>query len=114
VFLEGSGVLSGGAIFRVDESGKSEHVQTASGLLSPRVSPDGKRLAYSAATPAGADLWVRDLSGEKATRLSFLPGASVWPVWLPDGKTLVFMNSMSRTDGKLYWIRSDGSGGAQF
>src|SRR5262249_26922199 len=47
VYLEGSGVRSSGAIFRIDGAGKRELLHESAGLIAPRLAPDGKRIAFS-------------------------------------------------------------------
>jgi serine/threonine-protein kinase len=78
----------------------------------PRFSPDGKRLAFAAASGIGVDIWVKDLDRDTPSRLSFLGGMNRFPVWTPDGKNIVFQSMNSPAPG-LYWIRSDGSGESQ-
>jgi Tol biopolymer transport system component len=60
----------------------------------------------------GADIWVKDLDRETASRLSFIGGDNRWPVWSPDGKNIVFRSTNQATPG-LYWSRSDGVGEAR-
>jgi serine/threonine protein kinase len=57
-----------------------------------RLSPDGTRVAYArqSADLNSADVWILDLKRETNTRLTFGPGPSIFPVWSPDGKELVF------------------------
>jgi len=66
----------------------------------PRLSPDGRRLAY------GRDdaLWVRDLARLEPVRVAGTEGAT-FPFWSPDGQWLGFA-----AEGKLWKIRVDGSG----
>ena len=54
--------------------------------VTPRFSPDGRRLAFSIEKDNGSNLWVKDLDRDTASRLSFLPGAHDFPVWTPDGE----------------------------
>ncbi len=79
---------------------------------SPRLSPDGKRLAYYLTSTAATDIWVRDLDREVPSRLTFLAGINMMPVWTPDGRHIAF-NSGGPGHQSLYWIRSDGSGSPQ-
>jgi len=55
---------------------------------------------------------VKDLERDTASRLTFLAGQNDYPVWTPDGKTVVFHSSNQAAPG-LYAIRSDGSGEAK-
>jgi serine/threonine-protein kinase len=93
----------------VDSTGKTEPLHGPIGqYLTPRFSPDGKRLAFSLAN----DIWVKDLDRDTLSRLSFLAGTNRWPVWTPDGKNIVFQSTNPAAPG-LYWIRPDGSREAQ-
>ena len=60
----------------------------------PSVSPDGRRVAYLAA-PAGwmlssAHVWVVDRDGSDARDLTPHGGSWSFPVWSPDGRSVVF------------------------
>jgi dipeptidyl aminopeptidase/acylaminoacyl peptidase len=75
---------------------------------SPRVSPDGQRLALGIDSGKGQDIYVYDRQRDVQTRLTYAGLPSADPVWSPDGKHLMF-----RTYGAtqaLWWVRSDGSG----
>ncbi|PZQ63948.1 MAG: peptidase S9 family protein [Phenylobacterium zucineum] len=56
--------------------------------LSPRWSPDGTRLAYVAAGPNGAQLYVRWMATGRSARVASLEQAPGDIAWSPDGKTL--------------------------
>ena len=113
VYLSGKGQMAGWSISWVDSISKTQPLHTQPGLyFTPRLSPDGKRLAFSIGTGARNDIWLKDLDRDTVSRLSFLPGLNQWPVWTPDGKTIVFQSTNPDAPG-LYGIRSDGSGGAE-
>jgi serine/threonine-protein kinase len=65
----------------------------------PRLSPDGNRLALS----LGGDVWTYDTRRETMTRLTQL-GSANFPVWTPDGRYIVFRSARG-----IHWTRSDGS-----
>ena len=102
------------AIFWLDSTGTTRPLHPVPGLYaSPRFSPDGKRLAFTAGDGRShEDLWVRDLERDTASRLTLLLGQNQSPVWTPDGKNLVFWSSNPAAPG-IYSIRADGSGVAQ-
>jgi Tol biopolymer transport system component len=58
-------------------------------LYSPRVSPDGRQVAYSRETQGKTDIWVQD--DARASRVTFGTGDSSQPVWSPDGSRLAFV-----------------------
>jgi Tol biopolymer transport system component/DNA-binding winged helix-turn-helix (wHTH) protein len=74
----------------------------------PRLSPDGNRLALSVA----GDLFVHDLQRGTVTRLTFDAALNRRPVWTPDGRHIVYGSDVPASDGefRIFWIRSDGSG----
>jgi eukaryotic-like serine/threonine-protein kinase len=61
----------------------------------PAVSPDGRHLAFVAATDGKDQLWVRDLDSLAARALTGADGA-VDPFWSPDSRSIAFF-----ADGKL-------------
>jgi Tol biopolymer transport system component len=86
-------------------------------VYAPRVSPDGKRVAFEtrdAAGPDGARLWTAELSNISGRRpLPLVAGPINWaPMWTLDGQRLVFIVSGDRPDA-IYWRRADGSGDAE-
>jgi len=58
--------------------------------LAPRWSPDGSRLAYVAAGPDGAHLYVRWIASGRSAKVASLEQAPNDIAWSPDGKTLAF------------------------
>jgi Tol biopolymer transport system component len=60
----------------------------------PAVSPDGKRIAFTAAADMQGigRLFVRSLNGETATEIR-IPEDVSWPFWSPDGQQIAFFFS---------------------
>jgi dipeptidyl aminopeptidase/acylaminoacyl peptidase len=87
-------------------SGKIERVLLKPGnYYTPRLSPDGTRLALSVDQEGQQNLWIDDLGRETMTRLTFDSAADLVPTWTPDGEFLAF-----RSGNTLAWTRSNGSG----
>jgi Tol biopolymer transport system component len=83
-------------------------------LYTPRLSHDGRRLAYDMSEIANdnGDIWVHDLERDIPTRLTFDPRNESAPIWSPDDRRLVFFaNFPGRSD--LFSIPSDGTGSAE-
>src|SRR4029079_7863626 len=61
------------------------------------LSPDGRRLAYDLTDrPSGAvQIWVRDLTRDVASRITFGVGNTIWPVWSPDGRRIGYSSDRS-------------------
>ena len=79
----------------------------------PRVSPDGKWIAYTEASKAGTDIWVIPAAGGTARRLTFRPtteagtGGRHGPdnmvvTWTPDSRNVVYL---SKGDQWNSWIQ---------
>ncbi|MGI4879169.1 MAG: prolyl oligopeptidase family serine peptidase, partial [Janthinobacterium lividum] len=68
----------------------------------PRWSPDGRRLAYVAADPAGKpQLFVHWMDSGKDARITGLPEAPSDIAWSPDGRQLAFTMFVAEDDAKL-------------
>jgi serine/threonine-protein kinase len=84
----------------------------ASTYESLRISPDGSRVVYSAASAGLTDVWVYDLDGRTAARRLTFSGLNRYPIWNGDGTRVIYQ---SNRDGasSLYWQAADGSGAAE-
>jgi serine/threonine-protein kinase len=103
------------SIFWLDSEGNTQPLHLPPAFyMTPRFSPDGKRLAFAMrrTAVASADIWVQDLTRGTASRLTSLPAANHHIVWTPDGRNLVF-ESWGGPAPNMYWIRADGSGEPQ-
>lgn len=76
----------------IDRSGKRLSVAGKPGRYrTSALSPDDKGIAVTIGKPnGGSEIWVRDLSRDVLSRLTFRDGEAVFPVWSADGKSLVF------------------------
>ncbi len=58
--------------------------------VSPRFSPDGKKLAYTSYHRGNPNLYITNLSQSKVTKaISWRRGLNIAPAWSPNGKTMV-------------------------
>jgi len=73
------------------------------------LSPDGKTLVTSVFHARGEDLWTYDLSKGLPARFTFDPARADFPLWSPDGRSIVF-NSVRKGHWDLYRKSADGSG----
>ena len=79
----------------------------AARYFSPRVSPDGRRLAVNV---DGDGLWVYDLE----TAAGFLlVRRGVAPIWTPDGERIVYASFAESGFPSVAWIAADGTGDAE-
>ena len=79
---------------------------------SPRVSPDGRYVAFDIEDVTGAAVWVYELAGGTSMRQLTFGGKSRHPIWSRDGQWVAFQ---SDRDGDLaiFRQRADGSGVAE-
>jgi Tol biopolymer transport system component len=78
----------------------------------PRVSPDGKRIAFGIEDGAEANIWIYDLSGAKAMQRLTFGGKNKFPVWSRDGQRIAFQSDREG-DSAIFWQQADGSGVAE-
>ncbi len=113
VYLPSRAANRTGSIAWIDGSGNRQEFQAPAGLyFTPRISPDGKHVAFAMGAESQIDIWVKDLAHNTLSRLTFLDGDNRYPVWTPDGRKIFFLSHDPKSPG-LYWVRSDGSGEAQ-
>jgi len=77
--------------------------------VSPRLSPDGRKLAYTSYHRGNPNLYITDLKDARHTRaISRRPGLNMTPSWSPDGEKMVI--TLSR-DGNpdLYLCKTNGT-----
>jgi TolB protein len=97
-------------IWAMDYDGENQHQITHQGTisLSPRISPDGTRLAFSSLTKSGWEILMYSMDLNRLVSFPHFGGTNLSPAWSPDGSKLAF--SSSRTgDPDIYVV--DQSGG---
>jgi dipeptidyl aminopeptidase/acylaminoacyl peptidase len=81
-------------------------------IAEPQISPDGKWVAYTVATPDMdanrnvTNIWIVPTTGGAPAQLT-QSGHDSSPVWSPDGKTLAFLSSRSG-DSQVYLLSLEG------
>jgi dipeptidyl aminopeptidase/acylaminoacyl peptidase len=81
-------------------------------VAEPQVSPNGKWVAYTVATPDmeanrnASNIWVVATAGGAEIQLT-RSGHDSSPVWSPDGKSIAFLSSRSG-DSQVYLLSTDG------
>jgi serine/threonine-protein kinase len=95
-----------------DRKGGSERLKLPPGSYEhPRVSPDGKRVAFG--TDDGeAIVWIYDLAGTTSMRRLTFGGRNRFPIWSADGQHVAFQLDRDGDLG-IFWQRADGTGAAE-
>jgi Tol biopolymer transport system component len=97
----------------LDRKGTAEPLKLPAGQYeTPRVSPDGKRVAFGGDDGKEQIVWVYDLSGASSMRRLTFGGKNRFPIWSADGRRVAFQ---SDRDGDLgiFWLPADGNGTAE-
>ena len=94
----------------MDYDGQSQHPVTHLGTvtLSPRISPDGNRLAFSSLGNDGWNIRIYSMLLGRMVSFPSVGGSNYTPAWSSDGNQLAF--SSSRSGDPEIWV-SDASGG---
>jgi Tol biopolymer transport system component len=102
-------------IFRMPLKNNAPTTAPPSGLiastakeLSPRYSPDGKRIAFVSTRSGSEEIWVCGSAGENLTRLTSFQGPLAGsPSWSPDSKQIVF-DCRPNGNADIFVVGSDG------
>jgi Tol biopolymer transport system component len=105
IYESGAGVLPW-TVAWLGADGKTTPLLAKPALYySPRLSPDGQRLAIGIDSGKGQEIYVYDGQRDVQTRLTDARQASADPVWSVDGRHLLF-RTYGATRG-LWWVRTD-------
>ena len=105
---------SGRALVWIDRTGRKEALPAPPRAYgSPRISPDGARIALdiTADDDAAVDVFIYDLARGASNRLTF-EGWNAGPSWSPDGRRIVFTSAHPDGFG-LFGKAADGTGQAE-
>jgi Tol biopolymer transport system component/predicted Ser/Thr protein kinase len=101
------GALVVGAVLRLSgedplPNASPRQVTMAPGWESdPALSPDGGLIAYASDESGNTDIWIVDVRGGTAIRLTDDPASDTHPAWYPDGSALAFTSD--RGGGSAIW-----------
>jgi len=90
--------LASGSIRQLS-SGRNHHD------MSPRWSPDGRRIAFKSSRSGNWDIYVMNADGTNVVRVTDSPANDHDPVWMPDGQSVVISSDRdSREDLYRVWL----------
>ena len=97
-------------IWAMDYDGSNQHQLTHLGsiALSPRISPDGSRVAFSALTKTGWEIMMYSLDLNRVVSFPHMGGTNLSPGWSGDGTKLAFSSSRGG-DPEIYVADASGA-----
>ena len=84
-------------------------LNTTQPIISPRWSPDGKKIAYVSFEKKKPVIYIQNLRTGKRTLLANFKGNNSAPAWSPDSKKLAIVLTYNR-NSQIYIINADGTG----
>jgi eukaryotic-like serine/threonine-protein kinase len=96
-----------------DRAGRTEPLGEETQAAYPTVSPDGRRVAFSATVAGNRDIYVLEWARKARSRLTFDVALDVAPVWTPDGRRIIYSSARDGSGSNLYWQPADGTGTAE-
>jgi TolB protein len=91
-----------------DGSNQRQLTHQSSTSLSPRVSPDGSRLAFSSLTKSGWDIFMYSIELNRLVNFPRFGGTNLAPAWSPDGTKLALSSSRGG-NSQIYECDSSGA-----
>jgi serine/threonine-protein kinase len=114
-YLPGPGVSQAAAtdLALFDRKGGAERLKLPLGpYVAPRVSPNGKEIAFERDDEREVSIWRYSLAGGHAAQRLTFGGNSRAPVWSADGQWIVYQSDREG-DRAIFWQRADGTGTAE-
>ena len=110
VYASGTSTGGGYSLVWVDRQGQVEPISTTKGnYMSPRLSPDGRKIVYG--TKTEYDIWVWDIERGGATKIDDTPTYDIWPEWIDDDR--VIFTSWRASFGELFSKTVSATGDAE-
>jgi serine/threonine protein kinase/Tol biopolymer transport system component len=76
----------------LDRSAAPRQITSVPGnaVMHSSLSPDGAHVAFASSASGNSDIWVQHVDGSDRRQLTNDAAADAWPVWSPDGRTIMF------------------------
>jgi serine/threonine protein kinase len=113
VYIRGDGSALKRTLARMDRDGHPKPLGLPGmAYWHPRISPNGKQLAFSSDDGKEQVVWIYDLDGKTSMRRLTFGGKNQLPVWSADSQRVLFQSDREGNSG-LFWQRVDGTGLAE-
>jgi Tol biopolymer transport system component len=114
IYQQGVGRVGGRRLRWFDRAGKElDFIGEIGTYCDVRLSPDGRKLAFSAGDP-NSEIWVDELARGVGMRLTFDPDTDHGvPVWSLDGSRILFGAFTGKARKGIYQKPSNGAGGEE-
>jgi serine/threonine-protein kinase len=97
----------------IDRKGVGNALKLPSGAIEhPRLSPDGRQVAFATTDDKDAIVWTYELSGASAMHRVTFSGRNRFPIWTADGKRVAFQSDRDGDRG-IFWQPATGVGASQ-
>jgi homoserine O-acetyltransferase len=114
LYIPGEGSQVAIQLQRFMPDGEVRNLSEVAAILHPRISPDGRYVAYSKDLGSQGDIWVYDQERDVATRLTLEPNVGDYtPIWGPNGEWITYSSGSDGANLDIYRKRADGSGEAE-
>ncbi len=115
VYRPGEQGTTNTSVVWVDRAGQTTPLlETPGNYSSPRLSPDGTKLALGQYDRASADdIRIYDIQSKTLSRLTLTEGSSIFPTWSPDGSRIYFSSDRDTGTYAMFWKPADGTGIAE-
>ncbi len=110
----GASQITGWDLVWYDRSGKRLATVGTNFFQTPTLSPDGTKVAAGITDMrfGTSDIWFFDLVRGTKTRLTFDPSSELYPVWMPDGQSIIFSSNKTGT-AHIYRMPIQGTGATE-
>jgi Tol biopolymer transport system component len=97
----------------LDRNGNVQPLKLSpSRYVNPRMSPDGKHVAFEMENGKETSIWVYALAGTSQMRRLTFGGQNRYALWSRDGQRIAFQSDREG-DLAIFWQRSDGTGAVE-
>ena len=80
---------------------------------SPRIAPDGRRIAVTVNADGQDDIWIYSVDRGTSLRLTTDPASEYFPIWSADSERVAFASTRNGGPPDLFWKSAGGTGAVE-